>query len=334
MEERQGELMKNILVVGGAGYIGGLTTDILLERGHNVTVFDNLMYESRYLKDCDFIYGDIRNTDHLVNLQKKYDEIIWLAAIVGDGACAQSPDLTREINLNSIRRFLERTERRLIFASTCSVYGAQHEVLNEESPTDPLSLYASTKLEAESHVLKHGGTVFRLGTVYGVGDQFSRIRLDLVINVLTLKALQDHRITVFGGDQWRPVIAVRDVAHYFGEAVTRDYSDVFILKYKNLKIIDLAHILQSLFPDIEVEVTEMKFQDLRSYQVDSSKAGERFIFKPKTTIEAEVTRLKLLFEDHRIKDVNDDIYYNTKFVKALLDHGTLPGDLSIRKNIE
>ncbi|MCK4613807.1 MAG: NAD-dependent epimerase/dehydratase family protein, partial [Thermoplasmata archaeon] len=178
--------MKNVLVIGGAGYIGGLTTDFLMKQGYNVTVFDNLMYESQFLKPCDFIYGDIRDTKRLVELQKKYDEIIWLAAIVGDSACAQSPELTREINLNSIKRFLDATHRKIIFASTCSVYGAQHDVLNEESPTNPLSLYASTKLEAEKYVLENSGTIFRLGTVYGVGDRFSRIRLDLVVNVLTL----------------------------------------------------------------------------------------------------------------------------------------------------
>ena len=117
--------MKKVLVVGGAGYIGGITTDILLERGYYVAVYDKLLYESRYLKDVDFIYGDIRDTEKLGKIQNKYDEIIWLAALVGDGACSQDPELTKEINVTSIKNFINRTKRRLIFTSTCSVYGAQ-----------------------------------------------------------------------------------------------------------------------------------------------------------------------------------------------------------------
>src|SRR3990167_9385190 len=157
---------KKILVIGGAGYVGGITTDLLAAAGHRVTVFDNLMYEKRYLKDCNFIYGDVRDTAKLLKIHKKFDEIIWLAAIVGDGACAQNPDLTKSVNVDSIKNFLRKAKRRLIYLSTCSVYGAQNNILNENSPTKPLSLYAYTKLEAEKLVLKNNGLVFRLGTLF------------------------------------------------------------------------------------------------------------------------------------------------------------------------
>jgi len=220
--------MRNVLVIGGAGYIGGCLTDQLLQKGYHATVFDCLMYEERFLKKVPFVYGDIRDTDALVRLAPKYDTIIWLAGIVGDGACAQDPELTYEINFNSIKRFLDRTRRKLIFPSTCSVYGAQHGMLLETSPTMPLSIYAETKLEAEKAVLDHGGMALRLGTLFGVGDEYSRLRLDLVINVLTYKAFKEGKITIFGGEQWRPILAVRDVASYFVEAVTRDYNAVSI----------------------------------------------------------------------------------------------------------
>lgn len=313
--------MSNILVIGGAGYIGGITTDYLLEKGHTVTVFDNLLYENRFLKNCDFIYGDIRKTDHLLEIHKKYDHIIWLAAIVGDGACSQSPDLTTEINLNSIKRFLKKTGRRLIFTSTCSVYGAQSGILSESSSTKPLSLYASTKLEAEKYVLENGGLVFRLGTLFGLGDDYSRIRLDLVVNVLTLRAMVQKKLTVFGGEQWRPILAVRDVAGYLSEAVTRDYTGIYNLKYENVIILDLARRIKSIFPEVDIEQTKMSFEDLRNYRVDSSKVERDFIFRPKTSIEEEVYRMKILFSDHRIKNVDDDIYYNTRYVKTLLTNG-------------
>ncbi len=311
--------MKNILVVGGAGYIGGLTTDILLEKGYNVTVYDNLMYETRFLKPCSFIYGDIRDTEKMLSLEREYDEIIWLAAIVGDGACEQDEELTIEINVNSLKRFLDKTKRKVIFTSTCSVYGATKDTVNEESPTNPLSLYAGTKLEAEKYVLEYGGTVFRLGTAYGLGDAYSRIRLDLVVNLLTLKALRDGKLTVFGGDQWRPVIAVGDAANYLAEAVIRNYNDIFVVKYRNVRIVELAELLKTIFPSVEIEVTERKFEDLRSYRVDSTKAEKYFTFKPQTTIEHEVSRMKNIFKEHRVRNVDDDIYYNDKYVKALLN---------------
>ena len=188
--------MKKVLVIGGAGYIGGITTDKLLDNGYDVTVFDNLIYESRFLKSCNFIFGDIRDTDSLIKIAKKFDEIVWLAAIVGDGACSQSPELTIEINFNAIKQFMINSKRRIIYTSTCSVYGAQKGLLNEESAVNPLSLYASTKLQAEEYVLANNGIVFRLGTLYGLGDKFSRTRLDLVVNVLTLKAVTQNRLTI------------------------------------------------------------------------------------------------------------------------------------------
>lgn len=312
-------MKKKVLVTGGAGYIGGLTTDYLLDRGFDVAVYDNLLYEPRFLKDCRFIYGDIRDTKKLVRLQKDFDEIIWLAAIVGDGACAQNPELTTEVNVHSIKRFLDKTKRRIIFTSTCSVYGAQEGLLTERSRTAPLSLYAATKLQTEKHILAHRGLVFRLGTLFGMGDRYSRIRLDLVVNVLTLKAFRDGRLTIFGGNQWRPIISVRDVAEYLVEAVSREMVGVFNIKCRNIKIINLARKIKHIFPHIQIHATERKFEDLRNYRVDTSQADQHFIFRPRITVEEEVLRMKKVFEEKRIKNFDDDIYYNTHYVKSLLD---------------
>lgn len=312
--------MKKVLVVGGAGYIGGLTTNLLLKKGFQVTVYDNLMYEASFLKNCPFIYGDIRNTKKLVKLQSKYDEIIWLAAIVGDGACSQDAKLTTEVNVNSLKQFLNKTKSRVIFTSTCSVYGAQNKLLTEKSKTLPLSLYAATKLEAEKYVLQNGGLVLRLGTLFGLGDSYSRIRLDLVVNIMTLRALRDKKLTVFGGSQWRPVLAVKDVAEYLAEAVTTNLNGIYNLRYKNIKIIDIAQTIKSIFPKIKIVKIKRKFEDLRNYRVSSKKAEKDFIFKPQTSIEEEVYKMKRLFKEHRIKKVDDNIYYNTHYVKVLLNN--------------
>jgi len=312
--------MKKILVVGGAGYIGGPTTDLLVDKGFKVTVYDRLLYESRFLKDINFVNGDVREADKLMKLSKKFDEIIWLAAIVGDGACQQNPELTTEINLNSIKFFLYKTKRRIIFASTCSVYGAQDKLLTERSKTTPLSLYALTKLEAEKHVLNNDGLVFRLGTLFGLGDKFSRIRLDLVVNVLTLKAMRDKKLTVYGGEQWRPIIAVKDVAEYFAEAVESKKTGVYNIKKRNVTIINLAKMIKKVFPKVKIKTTKMPFEDLRNYRVGSSKAEKDFKFKPKTTVVDEVKRMKKMFNDKRIKNLDDPVYYNIHYVKLLLDN--------------
>lgn len=309
---------KNILVIGGAGYVGGITTDLLTAAGHQVTVFDNLMYEKRYLKNCNFIYGDIRDTDKLLNIHNNFDEIIWLAAIVGDGACAQNPDLTKSVNVDSINNFLQKTKRRLIYLSTCSVYGAQNNILDENSSTKPLSLYAYTKLEAEKLVLKNNGLVFRLGTLFGLGDNYSRIRLDLVVNFLALRAFRDGHITVYGGEQWRPLLAVNDAARYLVEAVNVNHAGIYNLKYENIKISDLAKRFKKLFPDLSVEYTDIQFEDLRNYRVESRKAEKDFKFKPSVTPETEIKKLTKLFREGRIQNVNEDIYYNTNYIKALL----------------
>lgn len=312
--------MKNVLVVGGAGYVGGLASNFLQQKGYNVTVFDNLLYEERFLKDISFIFGDIRDTKTLTRLQKKFDTIIWLAAIVGDGACAQDPELTYEINYYSLKRFLDDTKRQIIFPSTCSVYGAQHEMLNEESKTNPLSVYAQTKLMAEKIVLDNKGLVFRLGTLFGLGDHYSRIRLDLVVNFLTFKALCENKIKVFGGEQWRPVLSVQDVASYFVEAVTRDYNDIFNISLKNIKIIDLANTFRNIFPELEVEIVDIQFEDARNYRVETAKAENHFIFKPSVSIESEIFKIRDLLSSRRIKNPNDPTYYNTHYVKNILNN--------------
>src|SRR5579859_1012785 len=116
-------MIKKVLVVGGAGYIGGAVTDILLQKKIPFTVYDNLTYENHYLKPVDFLYGDVRDHKKLKKLLPEYSHVIWLAAIVGDGACAINPLLTKEVNQDSVAWVSNQFDGRIIFTSTCSVYG-------------------------------------------------------------------------------------------------------------------------------------------------------------------------------------------------------------------
>ncbi len=137
--------MEKVLVCGGAGYIGGITCDILIREGFDVTVYDNLLYENRYLKEIPFIYGDIRDTEKLYKISKDFDIIVLMSALVGDPACNIDHKLTEEINYKAIKDFCKiiSPDKHLIFISTCSVYGAQEGMLDENSPTNPLSSYCS-----------------------------------------------------------------------------------------------------------------------------------------------------------------------------------------------
>ena len=138
--------MNKILVVGGAGYIGGYLSDLLTENHYDVTVYDSLVYESRYLKNTNFIFGDIRDTNKLSTILKDFDTVVWLAAIVGDGACAVDASLTNEVNYLAVKWLVDNYKGRIIFPSTCSVYGINNDLIDESATPNPLSMYASTKL--------------------------------------------------------------------------------------------------------------------------------------------------------------------------------------------
>jgi nucleoside-diphosphate-sugar epimerase len=311
-------LMNNkILILGGSGYIGGYTTDYLISKGYKVGVYDNLIYESRYLKDVPFIYGDIRDTDLVVKTAKDYDVVIIMAALVGDPACAVDVTLTDEINHLAVLHICQKLNpsKHVIFLSTCSVYGSQLDIIDETSATNPLSAYASTKLQAEKYVDERRGTIFRLGTVYGIGDTYSRIRLDLVVNVLAMKAVYDKKINIFGGEQWRPLICVKDIAGYIEESISKNIRGTYIISEGNYTMKTLGELMKDIFPDIELNLTDISFEDARNYRVITKKAFSTFKYIPLYNIRTEVLKMKNIFEEHRISDINEDAYHNGNFIK-------------------
>jgi len=304
----------NVLVVGGAGYVGGGIVDKLKEN-HNVTVFDSLIYEESYRKDVNFIYGDIRDKDKLLSVLNKNDAVIWLAALVGDGACSINPELTFEINAESVKFLAENFKKRIVFLSTCSVYGAQDGMLDETSSINPLSEYASSKVQAEEYLQNSDAIIFRLGTLFGISDEFSRIRLDLVVNILVTKALTEGKLTVFGGEQWRPLLHVNDVANAINHTLEGGVTGIFNLHYKNFKIIDIANEIIQQVPSAIIETTPMKFQDARNYQVSSEKLFNSTGFKAEVDLLTGIQEVFELISNKRIKDVNHIRYSNQNYLK-------------------
>jgi len=304
----------NVLVVGGAGYVGGGIVDKLKEN-HSVTVYDSLIYEESYRKDVKFVYGDVRDHEKLLELLNSNDAVIWLAALVGDGACAINPELTFQINSESVKFLAENFKKRIVFLSTCSVYGAQEGMLDESSSINPLSEYASSKVQAEEYLQNSNAIIFRLGTLFGISDEFSRIRLDLVVNILVTKALSEGKLTVFGGDQWRPLLHVNDVANAINHTLENEVTGVFNLHYKNFKIIDIANKIIEKVPTATIETTPMKFQDARNYQVSSEKLFNKTGFRAQVDLSTGIDEVYQLISSKRIKDVNHIRYSNQNFLE-------------------
>ena len=303
-----------VLIVGGAGYVGGGIVD-LLSKENEVTVYDSLIYENSYRKNVDFIFGDIRDYKKINNILDQYDAVIWLAALVGDGACAINPALTHEINSETVKNLAKNFKGKIVFLSTCSVYGAQEGILDESSEVNPLSEYASSKLIAEKYLADSDSIIFRLGTLFGIGDKFSRIRLDLVVNILTTKAYIDKKMSVFGGEQWRPLLHVKDVANAIAHTLDTQTNGVFNLHYKNFKIIEIANEIKNKISDVEIETTPLPFQDARNYQVSSDKLRDATGFQATVDLIHGINEMYELISSNRIKDINDPRYSNQNFLQ-------------------
>lgn len=309
-----------VLVVGGSGYIGGAVTDLLLKGGHEVRVFDALLYEEVYRKPVPFIFGDVRDTEALRPHLAWADAVVWLAALVGDGACALNPEVAETINHHMVRWLSQNFDGRIVFMSTCSVYGAQDKELDEQSPTNPLSVYAATKLAAEASLVDKNAIIFRLGTIFGVGDLFSRIRLDLVVNVLVVKAFTTGKVRVFGGEQFRPLLHVKDAAEAVVQNLDTPYRGIYNLHRQNVRIVDLAFQVRNHFPDMIIEQTDMTFQDARNYRVRSDKAVATFGFHPHHSIDDGIEEVKALVQERRIRDVDNPRYTNQSFLAKFGTH--------------
>lgn len=304
-----------ILIVGGAGYVGGYVTDLLKETNNEIIIYDNLLYENQFQKDVNFIYGDVRDYKKIQKYFDWADTVIWMAALVGDGACSINPVITNKVNFESVENLAKNFNGKIVFFSTCSVYGAQDDVLDENSKTNPLSVYASTKLSAEKILLSKNSLIFRLGTLFGVGDAFSRIRMDLVVNVLTAKAITEKKLTVFGGRQFRPLLHVKDAAHMIILAAESEKTGIYNLHSENIKIIDLAERVKKKFKDVLIEKVDIKFQDARNYRVNGEKLKKDFNFVPKYSVEDGISEIKKIINEKRIKDMNDPRYTNQKYLE-------------------
>jgi nucleoside-diphosphate-sugar epimerase len=308
---------KKVLVVGGAGFVGGAVTDILQERKIPYAVYDSLIYDDRYLKlGGEFIFGDVRDTTKLKKVLKDYTDVIWLAAIVGDGACYMHSLAAVEINDKAVKWLAHNYRGRIIFTSSCSVYGSNEELLDEQSPVKPLSLYATTKLNAENYLARHPRAIaLRLGTAFGIADDYTRLRTDLLVNTLTASAIERGYLTVFGGSQRRPLIHVKNIAQTLVHNTSTQKAGIYNVATNNHDVKTVARMVQK-FTKCKIKYTDQQFEDSRHYHVSTKKAQKDKIISVNNKFDvnfgiAEVARL---IRSGRIKDVDNDVYSNVKHV--------------------
>jgi nucleoside-diphosphate-sugar epimerase len=314
--------MAKVLVVGGAGYIGGAVTELLNERKIPFSVYDSLVYEPHFLKGVDFLRGDVRDVDKLKMLLPNYGAVIWLAAIVGDAACEVNPALTLDVNQNAVAWLAENFGGRIVFTSTCSVYGQHHSEVVEDSPVNPLSLYARTKLQAESCLQDENSLIFRLGTAFGVSDTYSRPRMDLVVNYMTANALTKGSLSLFGGTQWRPLVHVKDIGEAIVNNLERPVRGIYNLAATNIQIKDLATIVSGMTM-CTVDYIPQEPQDQRNYHVSTKKAVRDGIFNPNTmrTVQDGIREIADLVRFGRIKHTENEVYFNSRHVQKLKSYG-------------
>lgn len=325
-----------VLVTGGAGYIGNFVVEELLDQGHDVRVLDSMLWGDDSLdplRDDDNLEireGDIRHIEDLSYALQGCEAVIHLAGIVGDPACSVNEQATQAVNVESTKALVEVCKlhdiERLLFASTCSVYGASELMeLDEGSFLNPLSLYAKSKIESEEIIFHetHGefsdtditATMLRLGTIFGWSR---RMRFDLVVNLLTAKALLEDDIPVYGGEQYRPLVHVTDAANAFVAALEADESKVDHQIFNvgdndlNYKIKDVGRIVEDEIDGAEVRFVEYK-EDERTYRVSFDKINYILGWEAERDVADGVREIADWMETEEITDYQRENFRNAEY---------------------
>lgn len=326
-----------ILVTGGAGYIGAVTVRELLDKGFAVRVFDKFLYGDEPLEDVrtriDCVEGDICKLDEAV--LDRIEVVIHLAGLSNDPTAEFNPEANRKINTLATRALAEACKkkgiRRFIFASSCSVYDrgmmAEDVVQDEESPVTPRAAYSISKYAAERALLELADerfrpTILRQGTVYGWSP---RMRYDLVVNTFVRSAFEYHKLTVHcGGEMWRPLVDVTDVAHCYLACIQADPQvaggQIFNLAHKNYRILELAHWVKKALEgiaDVDIQV-EYGSQTARDYRVSTRKIERVLGFRTRVSVEESARLMAKKIQAGVHADFHNPRYYNMQWLEWLV----------------
>lgn len=325
----QKKSIEDVLVIGGAGFVGSVLVGKLLSKGYRVTVMDALLFGDDGIRrfyghrNFDVVSGDLRDIETIIRSLRYADAVIHLGGLVGDPACAVDEKLTTEINLASTRLIAEAARgfgiQRFIFASSCSVYGASNETLNERSALDPVSHYANTKKDSEKILLDledldFAPVILRFGTFFGLSP---RPRFDLVVNLLAARAVREKEITIMGGEQWRPFIHVEDgsdaIVRCLEAPVHAVKGEIFNVgsDRNNHKIKQIGGFVQELVPDALVRYEPAEATEA-NYRVSFAKIRRYLNFDPRHTVSDGILEIKGAIENGLIPQYQSALYSNHK----------------------
>ena len=323
--------MKNILVTGGAGYVGAVLVPYFLGLGYKVTVLDLMIYGRDVLpshENLNVVEGDIRDGSLLKRLIPGHDCIIHLACISNDPSFELNPQLGKSINFDAFRPLVEHSKAagaaRFIYASSSSVYGIKTEAdVHEGMSLEPLTDYSSYKAACESVLAEYQSSDFstvsiRPATVCGYSR---RQRLDVVVNILTNLAYNTRKISVYGGDQLRPNIHIADMAKAYRMLVEADDGEVsgkvFNAGYENQPVREMAKIVKTVVGD-DVEIIETESDDKRSYHISSKKIRDEVGFEATHTIAQAVEDLCAAFQGGKLPEsLHNNRYFNIKRMQSV-----------------
>lgn len=319
----------NVLIIGGAGYVGSPLTYQMWRDGHNVTVLDCLLFGGESLLPLQgadrfrLVVGDLRSEEVLDAVIPGQDAVVLLAAIVGEPASNRDPEATVSTNLLGAEKVLAAAQRhgvpRFVFTSTCSNYGISDVdgPVSETAPLMPISPYSETKVAAEKIIVDAAGegfssTVLRLSTAFGVSP---RMRFDLLVSDFTLAAVQDGKIVIYGEQFWRPFVHVNDIGAAIDLVLRSDPDTVSGAVFNvganrnNTRKIDLGKAVQAVLPGIELEFVERN-EDPRSYRVDFTKIEAELGYEAQWSIEDGIRELATALTDGVFPDPSLPRYHN------------------------
>ncbi len=322
--------IKKVLITGGAGYVGSALVPSLLEKGYEVVVYDLYIYGDVFKdikeKKLTQVKADIRDKAKLIEAAKGCDTIIHLACISNDPSFELDPELGKSINYDAFFNVIEAARqnkaKKLIYASSSSVYGLKSEKnVREDAELEPLTDYSKFKADCERALHKTKDVewvIIRPATVCGYAP---RLRLDLVVNILAINALVNRKIKIFGGEQLRPNLNIKDMVRAYELLLEAPWEKIrhktFNAGYQNLKVSEIAKLAQKLCgKNIQMEVVPTN--DNRSYHINSDKIKKVLGFTPKFTVEEAVQSLIDAFNKGLIKDaMNNPLYHNIKRMREL-----------------
>ena len=289
---------KNVLITGGAGFFGSKLTEKFLDKGYNVTVYDNLSFSDDGVKPFlsndkyQFINGCVTDLSLLESVAAKNDIIINLAAYVGEPICKANKDTVYKINTDSAKflsKFCNDNNKQFLFLSTCSNYGKNDSMVDENSELNPLGLYSDSKIKAENYIIENVKSylILRCATLFGVSH---RMRVDLTINQFLYEINKDGFVSVYGEEAWRPYLHVDDACNMIIISLESNLTGVYNLGDETLNYTK-KQIVDELLNYKEFIVEQVDWDDPRDYQVDFTKLRSKIDYKIKFDLKSGIEEL-------------------------------------------